>query len=65
MAENICMRHQIKKKGDILHGSIYLRQQQRITQHKRFVPYGTHLNFCFAKISSMLGTLSEIVDEGT
>jgi len=34
--------------------------QQRITQHKRFVPYGTHPNFCYAKTSFMLGTLSEI-----
>ena len=31
--------------------------QQRITQHKRFVPYGTHPNFCYAKTSFMLGTL--------
>jgi len=32
----------------------------RLTQHKRFVPYGTHPNFCFAKTSFMLVTLSEI-----
>jgi len=25
--------------------------QQRITQHKRFVPDGTYPNFCFAKTS--------------
>ncbi len=31
-----------------------------ITQHKRFVPDGTHPNFCFAKTSFMLGTLSVI-----
>jgi len=31
--------------------------QQRITQHKRFVLYSTHPNFCFAKTSFMLGTL--------
>jgi hypothetical protein len=31
---------------------------QRITQHKRFVPYCTHLNFYFAKTSFMLETLS-------
>jgi hypothetical protein len=31
-----------------------------ITQHKRFVPYGTHPNFCFAKTSFMLGTLGEM-----
>jgi len=31
-----------------------------ITQHKRFVPYGTHQNFCFAKTSFMLGTLVAI-----
>jgi len=34
--------------------------QQRITQHKRFVLYSTHPNFCFAKTSFMLGTLAEI-----
>ncbi|MCK4402453.1 MAG: hypothetical protein KAV98_01610 [Dehalococcoidia bacterium] len=38
--------------------------ERRITQHKRFVPYGTHPNFCFAKTSFMLETLSEIVDFG-
>lgn len=32
---------------------------QRITQHKRFVPYGTHPNFCFAKTSFMLEPLGE------
>ena len=32
----------------------------RLTQHKRFVPYGTRPNFCFAKISFMLGTLYDI-----
>ena len=31
-----------------------------ITQHKRFVPYGAHPNFCFAKTSFMLETLGEI-----
>jgi hypothetical protein len=30
-----------------------------ITQHKRFVPYGTHPNFCFAKIAFMLEPLGE------
>jgi len=34
--------------------------QQRITQHKRFVPYGTHPNFCIAKTSFMLETLGDI-----
>jgi len=34
--------------------------QQRITQHKRFVPYGAHPNFCSAKTSFMLGTLGEM-----
>jgi len=34
--------------------------QQRITQHKRFMPYGTHPNFCFAKASFMLETLYAI-----
>ncbi len=28
-----------------------------ITQHKRFVSYGTHPNFCIAKTSFMLETL--------
>jgi len=36
--------------------------KRRITQHKRFVPCGTHPNFCFAKTSFMLETLYEIVD---
>ena len=31
-----------------------------ITQHKRFVPYGTHPNSDFVGISFMLGTLGEI-----
>jgi len=35
-----------------------------ITQHKRFVPYGTHPNFCFAKTSFILGTLGDIVEMG-
>jgi len=39
-------------------------QQRRITQHKRFVPYGTHPNFCFAKTSFMLEPLSEIAGDG-
>jgi len=33
-------------------------QQQHITQHKRFVPYGTHPNFCFAKIPFILEMLA-------
>jgi len=33
---------------------------RQITQHKRFVLYSTHPNFCFAKTSFMLGTLAEI-----
>jgi len=37
--------------------------ERRITQHKRFVPYGTHPNFCFAKTSFMLGTLYETAVE--
>ena len=51
MAENISMHHQIKKKGDIIHGSIYIRLQRRITQHKRFVPYGSQPKFYYAKTS--------------
>jgi len=43
----------------LLIGGNHLRQLH-ITQHKRFVPYGTHQNFCFAKNSFMLGTLNEI-----
>jgi hypothetical protein len=34
--------------------------QRSLTQHKRFVPYSTHLNFCFEKTSFMLETLDEI-----
>jgi len=34
--------------------------QLHLTQHKRFVPKGTHPNICFAKTSFMLGTLSTI-----
>jgi len=37
--------------------------QQRITQHKRFVPYGTHPNSAFGGTSFMLKPLSEIVEE--
>ncbi len=37
--------------------------ERRITQHKRFVPYGTHLNFCLAKNSFILGTLGEMPKE--
>ena len=32
----------------------------RITKHKRFVPYGTHPNFCFVKTYFMRGTLYDI-----
>jgi hypothetical protein len=38
----------------------YIGGQVHITQHKRFAPYGTHPNFCFAKTSFMLGTLCEM-----
>jgi len=34
--------------------------QQHITQHKRFVPKGTHPNFCFTKTSFMLEPLGDI-----
>jgi len=34
--------------------------QQRITQHKRFVPYGTHPNSAFGGTSFMLETLGKI-----
>ena len=34
--------------------------QRRITQHKRFVPYGTHPNSAFSGTSFMLETLAEI-----
>jgi len=36
---------------------------QCITQHKRFVPYGTHPNFCFAKTSFMLEPLYDIASQ--
>jgi hypothetical protein len=29
--------------------------QQRITHHKRFVPKGTHLNFCFFYAENVSG----------
>ena len=31
----------------------------RITQHKRFMPFGIHPNFCFAKTSFMLESLTD------
>ena len=38
--------------------------RQRITQHKRFVPNGTHPNFCFEKTSFMLEPLYAIAPRG-
>jgi len=35
------------------------RDQQCITEHKRFVPYGSHPSFCFAKTSFTLVTLCD------
>jgi len=32
---------------------------QRITQHKKSVPYGTHPNFCFTKTSFILGPVNK------
>jgi len=40
--------------------AVLVERKLHITQHKRFVPYGTCANFCFAKTSFTLGTLSEI-----
>jgi hypothetical protein len=37
-----------------------VKRTLRLTQHKRFVPYGTHPNFCFAKTSFMLVPLAEM-----
>ncbi len=37
---------------------------RRLTQHKRFVPYGNHPNFCYAKTSFMLVPLGEIGRKG-
>ncbi len=34
-----------------------------ITQHKKFVPYDIHPDFCSAKTSFMLGPLGEINDK--
>jgi len=34
--------------------------KRRITQHKRFIPNGTHPNFAFGETSFMLGTLYAI-----
>jgi len=39
------------------------KQNDRLTQHKRFVLYGIHPNFCFAKTSFMLETLYDITWE--
>ena len=36
------------------------RGQQHITQHRRFVPYGTHPNSAFGETSFTLGTLYEM-----
>jgi len=35
-----------------------------LTQHKRFVPYGTHPNSAFGRTSFMLGTLYPLKTEG-
>ena len=40
-----------------------MKEQRRLTQHKRFVPYGTHPNFCYAKTSFMLETLYAIANK--
>jgi len=34
--------------------------KRRITQHKRFVPYGTHPNSAFGGTSFTLGTLGKM-----
>jgi len=47
----------------MMYKKINAEQNGRLTQHKRFVPYGTHPNFCFAKTSFMLGTLGEILPD--
>jgi hypothetical protein len=36
------------------------QENDRLTQHKRFVPDGTHPIFCYAKTSFMLGKLYKI-----
>jgi len=41
--------------------AIRLSTKLRPTQHKRLVLYDTHQNFCSAKTSFMLGTLSEML----
>jgi len=38
------------------------KQNGRLIQDKRFAPFGTYPNFCFAKTSFMLETLAEISD---
>ena len=40
------------------------KQNGRLTQHKRFVPYGIHPNIYFAKTSFMLGTLNAHCGQG-
>jgi hypothetical protein len=37
-----------------------MNQILRLTQHKRFVPYGTHPNSAFGETSFMLSPLGEI-----
>jgi len=32
--------------------------ERRMTQHKRFEPYGTHADFCLPKTSFMLGMVA-------
>jgi len=46
--------------GCILEISHTERAAHSITKRKRFTPYGTHPNFCFAKTSFMLETLCDI-----
>jgi len=38
------------------------KQNSHLTQHKRFVSYGTHPNSAFGGTSFMLGTLGEMVE---
>ena len=42
----------------------FARPSGRLTQHKMFVSYDTHLNFCETKTSFMLETLDEIEKKG-
>ena len=56
MIQNVRIMSELRQ----VHVGLLMAPPLRLTQHKRFVPNGTHPNFCFAKTSFMLGTLCEM-----